>query len=215
MTGTLTLVAFAGKLTVAGTVATAVLLELRAIVSPLGGAGPERLKVRFCAAPVPIVRLLGEKPTLPVTVTGWLAGRNPRAEALIFATPRFTAVTCGCVVGVNCPAAIVTFAGDTVTFEESLLANETVTPFEAAGEGSVTGNGTERPRPIVTLDGRMIGAELTTDTFAILSGAPAALAWTVANPGATPVTGTITLVVNAAKLTLAGTVAIVVSLELR
>jgi hypothetical protein len=110
---------------------------------------------------------------------------------------------------------MVTLPGDTVTFEGSLLANVTVTPLVDAGEGSVTGNGTDRPRPTVTLDGRMMGTELTTATFAILSGAPATLAWMVANPGATPVTGTITLLVNAAKLTLAGTVAIVVSLELR
>jgi hypothetical protein len=212
---TLTLVAFAGKLTVPGTVATAVLLELRATVKPLGGAGPERLKVRFCTAPVPIVRVLGEKPTLPVTVTGWLAGRNPKAEALRLATPTFTPVTCGCVAGVVCPAAMVTLAGDTVTFAGSLLANVTVTPLEEAGEGSVTGNATERPRPTVTLDGRLMGAELTTVTPAVLSGAPAALAWMVTAPGATPVTGTLTLVANAAKLTLAGTVATVVSLELR
>jgi hypothetical protein len=69
VTGTLTLVAFGGILTVAGTVATAVLLELRLSVNPPAGAGPERFKVRFWIEAAPMVRLLGEKATLPTTCT--------------------------------------------------------------------------------------------------------------------------------------------------
>lgn len=133
----------------------------------------------------------------------------------MFATPKFTAVTCGCVAGVVCPAAIAMFAGDTATLELSLLTSVMITPPGGAGEGNETGKGNELPRPKVMLDGKTIGAALTTVTPAVLSGAPAALAWMVAVPGATPVTGTTTLVANAPKLTLPGTVAIVVSLELR
>ena len=43
----LTLVALAAKLTLAGTVAAPVLLELRFIVKPPAGAGADKFKVRF------------------------------------------------------------------------------------------------------------------------------------------------------------------------
>jgi hypothetical protein len=71
---------------------------------------------------------------------------------------------------------MVTVAGDMVTFEASLLVNVTVAPIEGAGEGSVTGNGIDRPRPTDTLDGRIIGDALTTVMPATLSGPPGALA---------------------------------------
>ena len=48
------------------------------------------------------------------------------AEALMFADPKLTPVTCGCVAGVVCPAAILTLAGDTVTLVVSLLLSVTV-----------------------------------------------------------------------------------------
>ena len=47
VTGTDTLVAFAAKFTVAGTVAADVFVELRLIVKPPAGAGAERFSVRF------------------------------------------------------------------------------------------------------------------------------------------------------------------------
>ena len=106
-----------------------------------------------------------------------------------------------------------TLAGETVTFEASSEAKLMETPPEGAGEGSATGKGTDRPTPIATSDGTIIGDKLTTVTPAVLSGAPGTLARIVATPGATPVTGTCTLLVKAAKLTLPGTVAIELSLE--
>ncbi len=60
VTGTDTLVVPVPKLTVAGTVATVVSLELRFTVSP-AGAGADRFSVRFCVALPLIVRLPGEK----------------------------------------------------------------------------------------------------------------------------------------------------------
>jgi hypothetical protein len=68
-TVTLTLLAPAAKVTVAGTVATPVLLELRLAVSPPAGAIPDRFNVKFCAEFAPIVRLAGEKKLLPPPVT--------------------------------------------------------------------------------------------------------------------------------------------------
>jgi hypothetical protein len=55
------LLAFAPKVAVAGTVATAVLVELRLTVKPPAGAGDDRLR-NICCVPLPvIVRALGEK----------------------------------------------------------------------------------------------------------------------------------------------------------
>jgi hypothetical protein len=77
LTGTDTLVLPVPKLTVAGTVATDALLELRLTVSAAAGVA-DRFSVRFCVAEPLIVRLAGEKfivvaVTLPVTCTWELA----------------------------------------------------------------------------------------------------------------------------------------------
>ena len=60
VTGTGTLVPPAGTVTVAGTVATAGLLELRLTVRA-EAACPERFSIRFCVASALIVRLTGQK----------------------------------------------------------------------------------------------------------------------------------------------------------
>ena len=67
VTATLTLVALAAKFTVAGTVATPVLLELRFMVRPPVGAGADKFKVRFCVAVPVMVRLVGEKLAVAAT----------------------------------------------------------------------------------------------------------------------------------------------------
>src|ERR1022692_4746508 len=65
VTGTLTAPEPAVKVTVAGTVATLGLLELRLAATPLPGAD-DRLSVRSCVAPALMVRpLTGEKKLLP------------------------------------------------------------------------------------------------------------------------------------------------------
>ena len=63
----------AAKVTVAGTVAAPVLLELRFIVKPPAGAGADKFNVRFWVAIPVIVRLVGEKLAVAVTCTVWLA----------------------------------------------------------------------------------------------------------------------------------------------
>ena len=69
VTGTATLVAFAEKVTVAGTVATDVLVELSEMVKPRLGAGPDKVRVRFCV-PVPeMLSVGGEKLREAVTAT--------------------------------------------------------------------------------------------------------------------------------------------------
>ena len=169
VTATLTLVALAAKVTVEGTVATPVLLELKLIVKPPAGAGADRFKVRFWVAMPVRVRLAGEKLALAATCTLWLADVYPGAEAVMFADPKFTPLTCGCVAGVVWPPAILTVAGDTVTFVVSLLLSVTVTPPVGAGAGRLIVNAVERFGPTVTLEGRTMVPALTTVTLAVVS----------------------------------------------
>ena len=79
--------------------------------------------------------------------------------------PMLTPVTCGCVAGVVCPAAMVTVDGEIFTFEPSLLDSVTVTA-EAAAFGKVTGNSAVWPRGTLRLDGIPIGPGLSTVTLA-------------------------------------------------
>ncbi len=77
------------------------------------------------------------------------------------------------------------------------------------------GNAAEWASATVTLGCNTIAGEFTTVIPAVRSGPLKVLAWIVAVPGWTPVTGTMTLVAVGANVTLAGTVATLVSLELR
>src|SRR5437016_3826118 len=99
VTGTGTLVALVGKVTVAGTEATAGFDELRLIVRP-AGAGVERFNVRLTVPPVAMVRLPCWKLSVALTCTCPLDPTKPPAEALMFAVPKLTAVTVGWVAGV-------------------------------------------------------------------------------------------------------------------
>jgi hypothetical protein len=131
------------------------------------------------------------------------------------ADPIATAVTCGCVAGVVLPAAINTLAG-IVTLVVSLLARLTVTPPAGAACDRLTANVGDRPSPRVVVAGTLIDGGGMTVTLAVALGMPVTLAVIVTGPPtATPVTVTGTLVAPAAKLTVAGTVALLVSLELR
>ena len=159
----------AAKFTVAGTVATLVLLELRLMVRPPAGAGADRFKVRFCVAVPVMVRLVGEKLALAVTCTLWLAEVYPGAEALMLADPKLTPLTCGCVDGVVCPAAMLTLVGDTVTFVVSLLLRVTVTPPAGAAVPSVTANCADWLGPTVMPEGSVIVPGAATVTLAVVS----------------------------------------------
>lgn len=120
------------------------------------------------------------------------------------------------MAGIVAPAAIVTL-GVTVTDGE-LLESDTVTPPAGAGAGNVTGKGAACPGPIVTLAGRPmdpIDPPLVTATAAVAFVIFAALAVIVVEPGATPVTGTLTLATPAEKVAVPGTVATPGLLEAR
>jgi hypothetical protein len=67
VTGTFTVVAPVLKLTVAGTVAVAGVLELRLMVTPPAGAALESVRVRFCVVKPAMVAVLGVKLTVAFT----------------------------------------------------------------------------------------------------------------------------------------------------
>jgi hypothetical protein len=127
---------------------------------------------------------------------------------LTVADPTPTPVTCGCVAGIVAPFKTTTLAG-TVTFEVSVTVKSA-----GAGADKVTVNGAESPRPTITVAGRLIVPGFTV-TLPVALGMFGALAVITAEPPATPVTGTFTVVAFAAKVTVEGTVATPVLLELR
>ena len=69
VTGTLTVVAPAMKVTVVGTVAVAGVPELRLIMIPPAGAAADKVSVRFCVLNPEMVRGLGVKLTVAFTCT--------------------------------------------------------------------------------------------------------------------------------------------------
>jgi hypothetical protein len=73
VTGTVAVVPPAAMFAVAGTVAAAVLLELKLIVTPPAGAGADRVNVRFCVAVPVMLILVGENAAVAATVTVLLA----------------------------------------------------------------------------------------------------------------------------------------------
>jgi hypothetical protein len=159
VTGTFTLVDPATNVTDKGTVETPGLLEFRLAVSPPGGAGPDRFKVRFCVAPPLIVKLPGEKliaalvpPPLPEpTCTSALAGVKPYAAAVMIADPTPIPVTVGARLVTVAPAGMKIFAGATVTIEVSELLSMTKTPPDGAAVANVTWNGADWPGATVEL----------------------------------------------------------------
>jgi hypothetical protein len=213
---------FAPKLTVAGAVATPGLLELRLIVRPPVGAGADRMSVRFCVVVPLIVRLPGEKLIVVlvppvVTCTSPVAGAKPLADAVTIADPALMPFTIGARLGAVTPCGMKIFSGATVTFEVSLLVSVMNTPPDGAGFAKVTEKFTCWPGATVVLAGRMIpdAAGEETIALAVAFPKPGVIAVIVAEPAATPVTGTFTLVAPAANVTVAGTVATPVLLELR
>jgi len=102
VTGTLTLVVNAGMVMLAGTVATAVLLELNAIViADLEAL--ESINETFWVATPPIVTMGGKKLSVPFTWTVWVADVRVRFEAVMVADPKSTPVTLGTTEGVVAP----------------------------------------------------------------------------------------------------------------
>lgn len=214
VTGTFTVVTLAGKVTVAGTVATPGVSELKLIVMGAFCAA-DRVRERFCVASGASDRVFGKKAmlTLGVTCTGRLPDNKPLAVAVMVAEPTATAVTLGCE---DCvwPAPMMMFTGDTVTFVVSLEVSVMNTPPLGAGVAKFTVTVWNWPGPSVTLRGVKV-MSLTTVTVAVVGTSGGALAVIVAEPTATPVTGTETLLMFAGMVTVGGTVAAPALLELR
>ena len=117
------------------------------------------------------------------------------------------------------PSEIKTLAGHTVAVDVLLLVSVTVTPPAGAAVPKVTERFIELPDVSVTLAGSRMAAAAVADcvtvTLAVVLARLGELAVMVTDPAATPVTGTDKLVAPVPKLTVEGTVATVVSLEVR
>ena len=136
VTGTVTLVAFGAIVTVAGTVATVGVVELRVTTRPAGGAGADSVSVRFWVAIPVIVALEGKKLSVAFTTTDALVEVYPGADAVIFAVPKLIPLSSGCVLGVICPAGMKTLVGLTDRMLVSELASVIVTPLPGAAAGN-------------------------------------------------------------------------------
>jgi hypothetical protein len=195
VTGTFTVVAPTAKLTLAGTVATLVVPELRLIVSPPAGAAPESVRTRFCVERPVIVNVGGVKFIVAFTCTVASAVVTPVPDAAIVADPTFTPCTEGWLAGVVCPAKIVMLAGEIVTFVGSLLTSAIVRSA-TAGVDKLTANVADAPKFTDAFDGSRMVAGAVTITCAVASGIfGRLLAWITAVPEATAVTGTVTVLV--------------------
>jgi hypothetical protein len=115
------------------------------------------------------------------------------------------------------PSDTKTVDGNTVAIEGLLVASVIKTPPAGAAVPNATGKGAVSPGVTVTFAGRSIPGTtgIVTVTLAVASGMFGALARIATVPALTPVTGTDTVVAPVPKLTAAGTVATVGSLELR
>src|ERR1035437_2760575 len=102
---------------------------------------------------------------------------------------------------------MVTLAADSITLLVSLQASAMVTGATAADD-RLTGKLTNWPNPRVPLAGRLIVAVFTTVTLVLALARPGATGFRVrvAEPAATAVNNTLTVVAFAGKLTLPGTV---------
>src|SRR5947209_5994344 len=167
---TVTLVALAGKLTVDGTVAILVSLEVRLMITPEAGAGDERVRVTFCDPTPAITTVEDENATVAPTRMDEVAGVYPGADTPMVVVPRLPPVICGWDAGAVWPAAIATVPGFTVTFSGSALVRVTVTPGAGAGEDRLTANGTTTLGPTVTLGGTTRAPGAATVTVAVASG---------------------------------------------
>ena len=151
-----------------------------------------------------------------VTCTCPLAGENPLATAEMIADPMLTPVTVGARLGVDAFCGIKIFSGAIVAFDGSLLVRVMNTPPAGAAVPNVTGNGADWPGGTVTLAGKMIPDSVEeTVTLAVAFPKFGVLPVIVAEPAPTPVTGTLTLVPPVPNVTVAGTVATPVFVELR
>src|SRR5713226_5068191 len=153
------------------------------------------------------IAIVGGTVIVAVTGTSWLADRYPGADAVMVATPIFSAITWGCTAGTLAPAGMNTLPGDTSTFFVLLLVSVTVTPPAGAGVPSVTGNGADPPSAMETGERVMLAGTITVMLTVDSAIAGRALTWIVVDPPPTPPTGTTAKLPFAGIVTLGGTLA--------
>src|SRR5271165_2596002 len=132
------------------------------------------------------------------------------------AYPRLMPEICGVVEGVVAPAATKTLAGEIVSDEGTLLLSAIVTPPVGAGVDKLTGNTVVKFCPTTAKAGRTTAGGVTTVTLAVVSAiAGSELAWIAVVPSETPVTATLALTAFAPIVTVAGTAATPVLLDVK
>lgn len=94
----------AGTVTVAGTVAAAVLSDARLKVMPPVGAAADMVSVRFTVLVALMLTEVGLSEAVTVTVTVPVSGAKPTAVAVTCVEPMATPVTCGFAAGMSRPA---------------------------------------------------------------------------------------------------------------
>ena len=127
-----------GTVTLAGTVAAAVLSDERLNTMPAAGAAAEMDNVTFVVLVAFTLIELGLSESVTVTVTAALSGANPAAVAVTCVAPIATPVTCGFAAGMNRPAGTKTL-GEMVATELLALAKLMVNPLAGAAKDKLTG----------------------------------------------------------------------------
>ena len=127
-----------GTVTLAGTVAAAVLSDERLNTMPAGGAAAEIDNVTFVVLVAFTLIELGLSESVTVTVTAAVSGANPAAVAVTCVAPIATPVTCGFAAGMNRPAGTKTL-GEMVATELFALAKLMVNPLAGAAKDKLTG----------------------------------------------------------------------------
>jgi hypothetical protein len=130
------------------------------------------------------------------------------------AVPILAPVTCGWMIGVVCPAGMVTVGAERLTLAGSLLTSAMVTDEEGADD-KLTFRATAWPSVRLKLAGTLTLPAGSTVTLNVVSAMFAPLAWITAVPATPLVTATFALVAPAAKITAGGTVATFVLLEVK
>lgn len=185
MTGIVALVLPAGMVTLAGTVASAVLLLERVKVRPPLGAAPEMARRALAVTPLLVLSGEGVMVAVVLTVTGPEAGAKPLPVAVIVVLPIETPVTCGFAAGTVEPAAM-KIDEVTVAIAGLLLVSVIVRPPVGAAVPKLIGRLCVPPSATVGIVPKLI-SEAVAVTVAVPVTYPVALALRVLTPAATPV----------------------------
>jgi len=185
VTGIAVLVLPARIVTLAGTVASAVLSLESVKVRPPAGAAPEMVRVALVVTVLYVLSGDGVMVAIVLTVTGPEAGAKPVPVAAMVVLPMETPVTCGLVVGTVDPAAM-KIDEVTVATDGLALVRVMVRPPVGAGVPRLIGRLWVPPRATVGMVPKLISEEVPV-TLVEPVVYPVALAVRLLVPAATPV----------------------------